>query len=115
MRQPTVLGQVARHGPQRVHVVGADRAPSIARSTMIIAARSMPDSNDRISARRPAATTRSDAVSVSSSARWSAISRASRAGQQAPSFLAGSSEEPKGASWEVDEEPPVQEPVGPLA
>jgi hypothetical protein len=76
-----------------------------------------------ISGRRPGAMTLSAAVSVSPSARWSASSLASVPVSSRPRCLAdecavGSAdgaEESNIAAWQVDEEPPVEEAVGPLA
>src|SRR5450756_534162 len=123
--------------------VGADLAPAMARSITITASQASTrgfsaSSSARASGRRPGAMTRRAAVSVSPSARWSAISRASVAVRNWPSRHAGPqsavgagpsadtgpaegmasadvAEEAKVASWQVDEEPPVEEPVRALA
>ena len=70
-------------------VVGAERAPSIARSTAVTAPREPVSARTasrsvRTSARRPGDTTRSAAVSVSPSARWLAISRGFRPCEEKP-------------------------------
>ena len=121
VRQPAVLGQVARHRPQRIDRRGCrpraldrpqhgDHGSPVTGRTSAEAAPAPP----RADRGPPRA---AHAVSVSPSAQVIGDLPGFGAGEQRPSRagLADSSEEPKLAPRQVDEEPPVQEPVRPLA
>src|SRR5690606_16068867 len=102
--------------------VDIDRAPSTARSTATTAGTELltASTTTRTDVRRAPAITLSAAVSVSPSSSRSAISLASVPVSNRPSCLAAAgsidmSEEPDVAARQVDQEPPVEEPVGSFA
>ena len=119
-----MLGQVAGHGPQRIDGRGCrtraldrpqyGRRPRSDHWPTARASRSV-----RASVRRPGETTRSAAVSVSPSASWSAICLASVPVRNSPSCRLRAQltcpKKPSSLPGRSMQEPPVEEPVGPLA